>query len=410
MKKYLSIILVIFFFVQSFCFAWDWEPYGPEDIKANKVIIFNEGPASAVICIDSGMYLKTSSSGEFEYFAYAKMPVVDVLSSGFSDDSLLLIMSDGSWSDGIYAFNPVSEQFNVIHYCFHPQFVVYNFYTEQFFVGHEYGLLVSDDGLTWTTIPFFENNLCLDIELNDQYLIVATGEENNNTFLSENNGIDWTELEGENITDLDGIIWPNYTFYGICKSELESGGLFQLNINDLVWENIFSSPNLNTVEMNYGGELYIGWHSGTPPNEGVAIYIPELEYLNDGLPDLNINSIFAPTLFGATYIYACTDSGVFFRILSVGVDENTKNEGISIYPNPVKNQANIRINYSELFTEIVLISVLNNQGQKVDEIEVEESTSNKLDLVWSKGNLPAGVYYLVIKTGKEQISEKFIIL
>ncbi len=410
MKKLPPIILVILFFVQSFCFAWEWEPYGPPDVKVNKVCFFNFGLTGPVICVDSGMYTITENFGDFEFYSYSNMAVVEAVTTVFDPDSIFLVMSDGSWSDGIYAFNIISKQFNNLHFCYHPNFIIYDDIDSLFYVGFEYGLLISDDGSNWMTVSFFDGKSCIDMEILGDYLVVATTEENNNTFLSDDKGLTWTELEGENITELAGNQWYNSSFYGISEGESYNCGLYQLDISSLEWTNEFNSNHLSAIGTNSVGVLYVGWHSGVSPYEGVANCFPELEFLNDGLPDLNINAISSPIIFGATVIYCCTDSGVFSRVLSVGVPENSLNQDISVFPNPVSNQATIKINLIEPANKEISIFILNNQGQKVDEIRTNGDNSKDININWNKGDLVSGLYFLKIKSGIKQTTKKFIIL
>lgn len=409
MKKLIPLLLITVLVHQSYSFTWEWESFGSPEIKANKVCFFNTGPVFSVICVDTGMYI-SGITISFEFYSYTSMAVVEAVSPGFNEDSLILVMSNGSWSDGIYSFNYETKEFVPLHFCYNPNFIVYSYENSWFYVGYEYGLYYSEDAINWTGVTFFDNKTCLDMEISGDYLIVATTEEYNNTFLSDDNGATWTELEGENITELANDILGISTIYGISEGESYNCGFYQLDFSNQEWDNIFYSYRLNAVGMNNVGALYVGWYSGIPPNEGIAACSPELTFLNDGLPNLNINAITAPMIFGVTVIYCCTDSGVFTRILSVGVPENPIIDYINIYPNPVSNQATININLSELANEEISISILNNQGQKVDEIKMEGNNSNEIIINWNKGNLPAGVYYLLIETEKEQLSKKFIIL
>jgi hypothetical protein len=185
--------------------------------------------------------------------------------------------------------------------------------------------------------------------------------------------------------------------------------MYELDFISLEWNNIFYNYRLNAIGMNSSGGLYVGWHSGVPPNEGIAACYPELTFLNDGLPNLNINAITAPMIFGATVIYCSTDSGVFKRILSVGTPENSINDHISIYPNPISGQATFKFSFVDLSNEEISINIINNQGQMMDEIRMEVNNSNEMIINWNKGDLPAGVYYLLVKSSNEKISEKFII-
>jgi len=117
-------------------------------------------------------------------------------------------------------------------------------------------------------------------------------------------------------------------------------------------------------------------------------------------------------LFGGSFIYACTNSGVYLCMdYFVGIENlNSQKESISIFPNPVKNRTTIKINGQKPINNDNSIIVYNNNGEKVDELSIPNSLHKELTIEWSKGNLPSGIYYLVLKNGKERLTEKFIIL
>ena len=406
MKKLLPVILVIFFFLQSFCFAWEWEPFGPPDIKANKICFFDTGPVFNVICIDTGMYISSFSS-YFEFYSYTNMAVIEAVSPGLNEDSIIVVMSDGSWSDGIYSFKVSTGQFHVLQFCYHPNFIVYGYENEKYFVGYEYGLLYSEDAINWTNVAYFDNKACIDMATNGAEIVLATNEEFDNTYISEDVGATWTQLEGVQITDIETGEFQYYGFYGINRQEY-NGGLYRLE-NDQ-WELEFYSEYLNALGMVNFNSLFVGWNSGVSPEIGIASYDGQLSFMNDGLPDLNINDISSPLIFGATVVYCCTETGCYSRILSVGVQQNQIMEKICIYPNPVSSEMFIKLNLAEPIDNIKTITILNNHGEIVDNLIYENRYSSEIEIMWNKGNLPSGVYYLVIKTGKEQITEKFIIL
>ena len=412
MKKLLPIVLVIFFSVQSFCFAWDWEPYGPEGIKANKLCFFEYNDINAVICIDTGMFVINSIGGmDYVYYSYTKMKVVEAVSAGFGmdSDSVFLIMSDGSWSDGIYSFNGSTGLFAPLHFCYSPNFIVKAF--DKYFVGYNDGLLMSEDGIIWNNIPFFDGITCIDMATNYEDFIVTTNSETNNTYLSNGDLNTWNQLTSDHITELsDCNMFNNFEFYGIIEGATVNSGFYHLDVDGSSWNNVFYSDYLNAVGTDNGGCPFVGWYQGVEPYIGIAKCYPELTFLNDGLPNLNIHAITAPVIWGATVVYCCTDNGIYSRVLSVGVSENTKIENINIYPNPVSSEMFIKLNSAEPIDNIKTITILNNQGEIVDNLNYENQYSNEIEINWNKGNLPSGVYYLVIKTGKEQISEKFIIL
>ncbi len=237
---------------------------------ANKVCFFDG--SYTVICMDTGMYLKEEFAGEFEFYSYTNMGVVDAVIKSFDSDSLIVPLSDGSWSDGIYLFDCISKQFTCVYYCWQPNFVLYDYYNEQYFVGYEYGLVRSEDGINWTDIPFFEFITCLDMEFYDEYFVVATTEEYNNTFLSDDNGVTWTELEGENITELARGKWGYNAVYGIAEGEAYNGGFYRIDFDGLEWDDVFYSSHLNALGTDNTGTPFLGWHTAGPPHEGIARY------------------------------------------------------------------------------------------------------------------------------------------
>ena len=160
-------------------------------------------------------------------------------------------------------------------------------------------------------------------------------------------------------------------------------------------------------------KILVSWNSPGEKDEGIAIYdSPGFTFLNDGLPDTDINRIKVLDLLGGSVIYACTNSGVYScGDYFVGINEHTTHFGsIDIFPNPVNSHTTINVNLPEPIIFDNSIKVLNIKGEIVDEIKFENNSSNEFEINWNKGNLPAGVYYLIIKTEKETCSEKFIIL
>ncbi|NOX46623.1 MAG: T9SS type A sorting domain-containing protein [Chlorobi bacterium] len=90
-----------------------------------------------------------------------------------------------------------------------------------------------------------------------------------------------------------------------------------------------------------------------------------------------------------------------------GIDEHPNQIGsINVSPNPITNQTTIKLSLPE--TNIIdnAISIFYNQGKIVDEIKI--GTNPKI--IWDRGNLPSGIYFMAIKTKNGNLSKKFIIL
>jgi hypothetical protein len=100
-------------------------------------------------------------------------------------------------------------------------------------------------------------------------------------------------------------------------------------------------------------------------------------------------------------------SAVYFA--TGGINEYSKNQ-LNVFPNPVKNKAIIQLDVNEAMMSSIEISIFNNYGIRVDEIKIQNQLTQGNKVNWNKGNLPAGIYYLVVRTKNETLTEKFIIL
>ena len=408
MKKLVLILVLILTLQQGF--SYTWENYSPPGINANNLCLFWSDYGCALICTDSGMYLNTNSwMPMWEYFNY---PVKDA--QLLNNDTLLVIANEGSYSDGIYSFNLQTYEYTNIDFWFKPNFIKYYEPGGVFYVGFETGLVKSEDGLNWTEIPYFAGMNCVDLEFYYDHIIVNVLADLTHLFLSDNSGINWFEASTSPgwITDM-AFNWQG-ELYGIFPDNSWSSGLWYSNDYGDNWEVEFYSVYMTALEFHNEEKLFVGWHSSTKDYEGIALYNlqnQEFTYLNEGLLNTNINQIKSLPLIGGHIVFCCTDSGVYYSDnYSVGITEMSKSKKISIFPNPITYQTTIKVNLSESFDANCSIFVINNQGQMVDEIEIEQSATNEINLDWNKGDLPVGVYYLVVKTKKEQISEKFIIL
>jgi len=408
MKKLVLILVLIFTLQQSF--SYTWENYSPPGIKANNLYLFESDYGCALICTDSGMYLNTNSwMPLWEYFNY---PAKDA--QLLNNDTLLIIANEGSYSDGIYSFNLQTYEYNNIDFCFRPNFIKYYEPGGVFYVGYETGLLKSEDGLNWSEVPYFAGYNCFDMEFADEHIVVNISAALTHFYLSNDSGTNWFEGSANPgwITDM-AFNWQG-ELYGIFPDNSYSSGLWYSNDYGNTWDVEFYSVNMTALDFHNEDKLFVGWHSPAKDYEGIALYDIQNQtftYMNEGLPNKNINKIVFLPLIGGQIVYCCTDSGVYYcDNYAVGIDENLTGNKISIFPNPVTESTTINITLHEPGSNDDAILVYNNRSVKVDEIKLRNNSSNEFEIKWNKGNLPSGVYYLIIKTEKEQISEKFIIL
>ena len=409
--KRITLILVLIFSIQQ-GFSYTWESYGPEGIKAENLILLNSSHAHSLICTDSGMYLNTSLGiPNWEFFA---IPSKDA--TLLNNDTLIIIGGSGSYSDGIFGLDLQTYEYSLIDYCFKPNFIMYYEPDDVYFLGHEYGLSKSVDGLNWSEVSFFEGKKCVEMEHNyfQGNLIVNVSADISHLYLSNNGGTDWTEASNSPGWVTEMAFYSIEEVYCIFPDNSYSSGLWYSGDYGDNWENAFYSTNMNTIcNVSYSDKLLLGWKNIEKDDEGVAVYDPDapppgLTFLNEGLPNTNINKIVYEGLLGGAIIFVCTDNGVYLcQDYFVGVDEHpSQNSTIDIFPNPVTKQTTIKLNLREINGTDNSISIYNNQGKTVDEIKIGTNP----EIIWDRGSLPSGVYYMVVKNKKEKLTRKFVIL
>ncbi|MBM3436027.1 MAG: T9SS type A sorting domain-containing protein [Bacteroidetes bacterium] len=413
MKKIIPIL--IFIFALQSGYPYSWQNFGPEGISATNLYFYNyfgEEEIPLIIMSDSGFYLRDDNASEtWLHFNY---PMKDAVL--LNPATLLFIAGDGSYSDGIYTFHIESGQIDVVHYFLSPYFIRYYEDTEVFFAGNDSGLIRSEDGLIWESVPFFDGRICSDFQSCYGHIIVTTQANLSHLFLSDDDGQTWTESYNQPGLISCVAFQTGCTAYGVFPDGSYSSGLWSSEDFGENWVNEFYSTNMNTVATASGESFaMVGWKDGTPPNEGIALCytdnpVTEFIFLNETLPDKNINRIFyrLKVCCGAT-LYACTDSGVFScEDYFVGIPEFSSHcISIEITPNPVTEESIITINNPTQW-DLNPVCIMNSGGEIVDKIVISRGFTGKIK--WKPCDLPTGVYYLLLRTNNEIMAKRFIIL
>ncbi len=416
MKKLILIALVFFSHLHGY--SYTWQSFGPEGIKASNLYFYNgfgEEEIPLIIMSDSGFYLRDENSSEtWMHFDY---PMIDAVL--LNSSTLLFIAGDGSFSDGIYSLYIPSGQIDVVHYCANPLFIRYYEDTDVFFAGYDSGLLKSENGLTWESVTFFDGLYCSDLQSCYGRIIVTTQANLSHLFLSDDDGQTWTESNGQPGWISSMAFRGDCIAYGVFPDGSYSSGLWSSEDYGEIWVNEFYSTDLNTVAVADGESfVMVGWKNGTAPHEGMALCytdnkVIEFIFLNETLPDKNINRVFYRLwqCSDGAILYVCADSGVFQCVdYFVGINDLPSVQNIvQLFPNPVQGSTVIKID-RQIHTTDYTIIIFSSVGIKVDELTIDNLGSEANEFTWNKGNFPAGIYYLVVRTKNETLTEKFIIL
>ncbi len=365
MKK--TIIFVWLFLFSLVSFSYTWIPFCPDSIPANN-ICFGVGSWKGTICSNDGMYLWEDDIMEWSFYTYGGLPVKGA--TYLDAENILVVMGDGTFSDGVYSFNLQTHEFEIVEWMVNPNFLIQGFPSGKYYIGCQFeGLYESEDGLTWNSVPYFEGKSCSAMDFYDNHMVVTEVSNIYNIYISDDYGETWQESVAGSpmISDLKFSFEGD--LYGIFPGYSNSSGLWSSSDWGNTWEVEFWSDNMSSVGFDAMSIPFVGWESPTSANEGIAIYTPyspppNLSPLNAGLPNLFINKILMNPSMSAIAIFCCTDAGVYVCYdYMVGVDElNQKEASIKVFPNPVDKTGKIQIRTSQNTTieEVALFSINGN--------------------------------------------------
>jgi hypothetical protein len=420
MKK--AAIFIWLFIISSNIYAYSWIPFCPDSIQANN-ICFNVGSWKGLICSDNGMYLWEEDIEAWSFYTYAGLPVTG---AAYLDATRILVaMGNGSYSDGVYTFNLETHQFEVVEWMVNPNFMLVvpvmkaqnNKFIDEYYIGTQFsGMYRSVDGLTWTQVPYFNSKSCTAMACFDNHLVVTEVSNIYNIYWSDDDGATWNEaVVPPMITDLKF----NYEgeLYGIFPSVSNSSGLWYSQDFGQTWDVAFWSDFMSSVGFDAMGTIFVGWDSSGTGYEGIAIYDPDapppgLTFLNEGLPNTQINKILLNPSMSAIAIFCCTDQGVWMSYdYMVGEEEHSAlwNE-LNIYPNPFKEC--IIFDFIMLESAPAILEIYSLSGKKYFQTKISGSLNTQQTFTWnpvSEGlDLSPGIYFIKFTQGKKTVIKKVV--
>lgn len=394
-------LLLLGLFLSTASSAYDWLPHGPLDIKAINICFVYD--SQGIVCTDDGMYIYQDDM-EWHYYNYGALPVIDVVY--YTPEKLLLVMGDGTWSDGIYTFDLQTNLFEVVEWMYKPVFLRYDEFNSEFYAGGEQeGLLKSADGVNWNNVDFFNSIVCYDAAFYDGHIAVSVeGELGNNFFLSSDGGSTWqnsvnaigyTEIEYNGSGDLFAI-GPNLASSSGIYVSLDYGNY---------WEVVNFEWNMSSLACDPFGNVLVGWENGN----GIArvdpsIWDPPFVYLNEGLPDTYVHSVKVNPAMSAPNVFVCTDSGVYYsHDYLTGIDEKSMINPFGLYPNPVFSNQSITIIPPDPM-DCFDFSILDQTGKIVRRMTVDAG----FRMIYLNGILP-GCYICFLEQNDQQYLKKLVI-
>jgi hypothetical protein len=283
-----------------------------------------------------------------------------------------------------------------------------------YYAGGLYGMWESSDGLNWSEIVYFNLKNCVAMAYFENHFVVSADSE---IYYSHDTGATWNLVQPGSPLISDLAFHANGILYGIFPGPSNSSGLWSSNDFGESWNVEFWSNFMSSVGLDAEDNIFVGWeHPGT---EGVALWDPvshELEFFNDGLPNLNINKITYNPYIESLNVICCTDSGAYMLTdyTGVGFEENEldiKNYKLQNYPNPFNPETTISFSVAQT-SSFVTLEIYNIKCQKIKKYSI---FNNQSSIIWdgtdeNNQTVSSGVYLYQLKVDGKQIDTKRCLL
>jgi hypothetical protein len=401
--------------VSIFCLglhAFECNPFGP-DVDQIRCANLNEEPSAFGVRVAEQELLVLLENGEFnQYQYYAQgLPISGICR--LDENTLMVAMGAGSYSDGVYNFALDTHQWTLNEWFFRPSFITHCPSNGKYYVGERDGLYHSSDAINWYRITALGMNECTSLAWHGQNMVCNSG---NAVYISSDAGVTWQQssmslLSGFRFTD-------SGTLYAFMAVESDSDGLWRSHDYGNTWEIVFYSSNLAAIGPNFDALIPLGW---SQPNQEDC-YLALLNG-NDELIPLEHADLMSPVveiepfpLINTPSFYVINGSGI--RYLTNFGASSTEDAllpstalSLSAYPNPARERCQIKL--QDDFSHNSELSIYNSRGQLIRRIP----TAGKRELSWDlrdeQGNiLPSGIYLMRLtdQGGRVKATSRMLVL
>ncbi|NHZ86968.1 MAG: T9SS type A sorting domain-containing protein [Planctomycetia bacterium] len=406
----------------------NWTLIGIPSEYVMDIAVWENNPNKVYVGTGYGFHKKTDSNWELTTLLgpvsygtksisinpFNEQDIVVNYGGGFFRPALWRSLDGGNtWNYNSYLFPESSDIASLYHDKNDPD-RVYGAYIS-YFGSVTGGVLISDNGGdSWSLKELGHGIIDLAINPNDSQTLFALAR-SGEVFRSDNFGIDWTEIRtGSDSTAFYSIkvspIDPNIIFlctYGLYRS-MDSGD---------TWNRIPLDKWITDLSFDQNtGNVYAGTYG-----EGVIYSNDNGENWNQIQPELAnpyISTLDIAEYDGYSILYAGTFySSVFEMILSSVNVEESITVGIPStiilyqnYPNPFNPTTTIRFNIGVETLHATSLQIYDLSGRLVETFIDEPLTSGEYEITWNASNLPSGVYFVRLQSGKFVKNQKILLI
>ena len=412
MKTLLLPLLFLLFPILSH--PHNWIPIGPDSVVVNNAYT---SYSADILLLSDGILVNEGNS--WLKYSMENLPAWDIIE--LNPDTLIVVMGNGSHSDGIYRFTLSDSQFQILGSGINPHFIVKNPYSNIYYVGSEEGLHKSTNGIHWEEVESFKNKNCLAMDFSNEFCVVSVSADTSGIYYSKDGGYSWFLSSNMSHYLLDLTFDKSNLLYGIFPDESYSSGLWKSEDYGANWDVEFWSTNISSIGIT-AGQIFVAWHNNASRNQtGVAIWDTvshELISLNEGLANTNIRNIVENQFFDCPNITVCTDSGAYcLTEFPVGIENQNiipiKFELSQNYPNPFNPSTTIKYSIPNVATghapsvQLIIYDIL---GHEVATPVNKEQQPGNYEITFNASHLSSGIYFFKMKAGSFIQSRKMILL
>lgn len=293
--------ILFFLFISVSAFAEEWILLGPDSISVYDYM----GIPEHALCTENGLLI--DSSGVWVNYS-AGLPILDGYQ--YKPDTILLLLGNGSKSDGLYSFNLQTRSFDVLFFCIYPRFIYHEPTLSTFYLGTQQGCYISDDCVSWTDIDALKDLECYSMTSWQGSCVISTSD--GIYYQTAVSSLPFQRSEAlVHITSLTHDYSGN--IYGVYPGSSRSSGIWVSADFGETWTNVLWEMWLS--EIYYNGDLIAGWEEQNGDHFGVGIWDiwqNLLLLINKGLPKARVNRISTNELMNCVNLICCTDSGAYF--------------------------------------------------------------------------------------------------
>jgi len=326
MRNVCIILFHIFLFLN--CNAYEWIEMGDFNEPIWKYYNDEEDNIQ-VVGVDDGLYLNTN--GNWESYCHGNLRVYDI--ADLNSENLLVTDAGFSMSAGLRKFDIETHEFSIILWAWYGYKILHcndNYY----YIAHRY--LHSLNGLDWNIYDYWNDDFVYALAVFENHVVVAT---ENNVYFSEDEGITFSPVEPD-VTNIAELVFNcNGILYGRTPYDFEDSIIRVSYDYGVSWSELFNDTYIGCIGVDSVGRLFVGWRGFPEDYSGIAYWdeqAQELVYLNDTLPNLEINRIQPYVHDGNPSVICCTQEGLYYLTdyvssngNEISVEQNIKNFKLS---------------------------------------------------------------------------------